>query len=226
MRKTLAILPVFSGLMLAGTPAQADGFAVGAGISTLGYGIHAATEVNSFLALRLNGNFGDFDVPDYGLLGSNLGGLDYDIDANMGTIGLLADFHPLGLSPIGGGFVLTAGMYYNQNEFDFTAIAGPGTVIGTAPVPPGTTVIANMSFDRKYAPYVGLGYDGTFQGVLPVSFFATAGVLFQGSPSVLLTESTGLVPQADLADEAAQIEDDASNYEYYPVVAIGLTISF
>jgi hypothetical protein len=226
MRKTLAILPVLSGLMLAGTPAQADGFAVGAGISTLGYGIHAATEVNSFLALRLNGNFGDFDVPDYGLLGSNLGGLDYDIDASMGSIGLLGDFHPLGLSPIGGGFVLTAGMYYNQNEFDFTAISGAGDTIGGVPIPAGTTVIANMTFDRKYAPYAGLGYDGTFQGVLPVSFFLTAGVLFQGGPSVALTESTGTVLQQFLDAEAAQIEDDASNYEYYPVVAIGLTISF
>lgn len=226
MRKTLAILPVLSGLMLAGTPAQADGFAVGAGVSTLGYGVHAATEVNSFLALRLNGNFGDFDVPDFGLVGDSLGGISYDIDANMRSIGLLADFHPLGLSPIGGGFVLTGGMYYNQNEFDFTADAPAGTVIGGAPLPVGATVISNMSFDRKYAPYLGLGYDGTFQGVLPVSFFATAGVLFQGGPSVALTESSGLIPQADLDAEAAQIEDDASNFEYYPVVAIGLTISF
>ena len=69
-------------------------------------------------------------------------------------------------------------------------------------------------------------YSGICQGVLPVSFFITAGVLFQGSPSVTLTESTGLVPQGDLDAEAAQIEDDASNYEYYPVVALGLTISF
>ena len=226
MRKILSVFPVFCGLMLAGTPAQADGFAVGAGVSTLGYGVHVATEVNSFLALRLNGNFGDFDVPDYGLLGSNLGGLDYDIDASMRSIGLLADFHPLGLSPIGGGFVLTGGMYYNQNEFDFTATAPAGTLIGSTPIPAGTSVLAAMSFDRKYAPYAGLGYDGTFQGIVPVSFFATAGVLFQGGPSVVLTESSGLASPGDLAAEAAQIEDDASNYEYYPVVAIGVTISF
>ncbi len=226
MRKFLTVLPILSGLMLAGAPAQADGFAVGAGVSTLGYGVHAATEVNSFLALRLNGNFGDFTVPDYGLLGSNLGGLDYDIDASMQSIGLLADFHPLGLSPIGGGFVLTGGIYYNQNEFDFTSQATAGTPIGGTPLPFDATVIANMTFDREFAPYAGLGYDGTFQGVLPVSFFITAGVLFQGSPSVTLTESTGLVPQGDLDAEAAQIEDDASNYEYYPVVALGLTISF
>ena len=76
------------------------------------------------------------------------------------------------------------------------------------------------------APYLGLGYDGTFQGFVPVSFFVTAGVLFQGSPSIVLTESTGAVPQADLDAEAQQFEDDASNFEYYPVIAIGLTIIF
>lgn len=226
MRKILAMLPVLSGLVLAGAPAQADGIAVGAGVSTLGYGVHVSTEVNSFLVLRLNGNFGDFDVPDFGTLGGDLAGISYDIDANMGSVGLLADFHPLGLSPIGGGIVLTAGMYYNQNEFDFTANAPAGTVIGGTPLPVGATVISNMSFDKKYAPYVGLGYDGTFQGILPVSFFATAGVLFQGGPSVTLSESSGFILPGDLAAEAQQIEDDAADFEYYPVVAVGLMISF
>ncbi len=226
MRKIFVILPILTGLLLVGTPARGDGIAVGAGVSTLGYGVHVATEVNSFLVVRLNGNFGDFDVPDFGLLGDSLGGISYDIDANMRSVGLLADIHPLGLSPVGGGFVLTAGLYYNQNEFDFTASVPAGTQIGTVTLPTSATVLSNMSFDREYAPYVGLGYDGTFQGVLPVSFFATVGVLFQGGPSVSLTESTGFVSQTDLDAEARQIEDDAQDFEYYPVLAVGVTISF
>ncbi|UCH74100.1 MAG: hypothetical protein JSU82_17605 [Rhodospirillales bacterium] len=226
MRKILIINLFLPAILLTGGPARADGFAIGAGISTMGYGIHAATEVNSFLALRVNGNFGDFTIPDYGLLSSSLGGLDYDIDARMKSIGLLADLHPLGLSPIGGGFVLTGGVFYNQNEFDFSAVSGAGDTIGGVPIPAGTSVIANMTFDREFAPYAGLGYDGTFQGALPISFFLTAGVLFQGGPSVALTESSGTVPQANLDAEARQIEEDAQDFEYYPVVAIGLTISF
>ena len=31
---------------------------------------------------------------------------------------------------------------------------------------------------------------------------------------------------AELAAEAAQLEDDASSFEYYPVFAMGVTISF
>ena len=223
MRKILAVFPVLSGLVLAGAPAQADGIAVGAGISSLGYGVHVATEVNSFLAVRLNGNFGDFDVPDFGLLGSSLGGIDYDIDASMRTVGLLADFHPLGLSPIGGGFVLTGGIYYNKNEFEFITEAagidvGGGTLSGR--------LVSTMTFDKQYAPYVGLGYDGTFQGILPVSIFATAGVLFQGSPSVTSSLVSGSCAGCNLALEASQLEDDASEFKYYPVIAVGLTISF
>jgi hypothetical protein len=226
MRKIPAVLAVLAGLALVGAPARADGVAIGAGVSTLGYGVHVATEVNSFLALRLNGNFGDFQVPDIDLIGGSLGGIDYDIDANMKTIGLLADIHPLGLSPIGGGFVLTGGIYYNRNEFEFSAAVPAGTVIGGTPLPGAATVISSMTFDTDYAPYAGLGYDGTFQGILPVSFFFTAGVLFQGSPSVVVTESTGLIPQPDLDAEARQMEADAQDFEYYPVVAVGLTISF
>ncbi len=226
MRKILVLLPILTGLLLAGGPARADGIAVGAGVSSLGYGVHVATEINSFLVVRLNGNFGDFDVPDFGLLGENLGGINYDIDAKMRSIGLLADFHPLGLSPIGGGFVMSAGLYYNQNEFDFTASVPAGTQVGGATLPVGATIISNMTFDKQYAPYVGLGYDGTFQGMLPVSFFATAGVLFQGGPSVALTESSGTIPQGDLDAEARQMEDDAQDFEYYPVLAVGLTVSF
>lgn len=226
MRKIPAIMAVLGGLTVAGAPARADGVAIGAGVSTLGYGVHIATEVNSFLAVRLNGNFGDFQLPDYALFDTSLGGIDYDVDASMKSIGLLADFHPLGLSPIGGGFVLTGGMYYNKNEFDFTANAPAGTVIGGTALPGAATVISKMTFDQEYAPYAGLGYDGTFQGILPVSFFVTAGVLFQGGPSITLTESSGTIGQADLDAEARQMEADAQDFEYYPVVALGLTISF
>jgi len=222
MRKIVTLISVLMFSLLLQAPARADGIAVGAGVSTLGFGIHAATEINSFLALRLNGNFGDFDVPDFGLLGSNLGGLDYDIDAKMQTIGLLADFHPLGLSPIGGGFVLTGGVYYSKNEFEFTTDGanipvGGGTVTGR--------LVSTMSFDQEYAPYVGLGYDGTFQGILPVSIFATAGVLFQGSPSVT-SSVIGTCTGCNLVVEASELAADASDFEYYPVVALGMTISF
>ena len=225
MRKIIIAFFMVLGLTFVGAQVKAEGIAVGAGVGTMGYGVHLSTEINSFLVMRVNGNFGSFTVPDMGLMSDSMAGLDYDIEAQMKSVGLIADIHPLGLSPIGGGLVLSGGIYYNRNEFELsTGTLGNVTVGGNLYAAPD--LIANYSFDQKYAPYAGLGYDGTFQGVLPVSFFLTAGVLFQGSPSVSIVDTTGQVIPADLATEAQQLEDDASSFEYYPVIAMGISISF
>lgn len=223
MRRLLRTL-LFTGALAGGaTPALADGIAVGAGVGTMGWELHAATEVNSFLALRANGNLGSFTIPDLGF-GSSYGGIGYDVKGDLRSFGVVADFHPLGLSPVGSGFVLSGGIYYNKNEFEFTSTTSGSFTVGgstyTSPI-----LVANATFPT-YAPYAAIGYDGTFHGVLPVSFFARAGVLFQGSPSVRMRDDTGQVNQADLNSEAQQLENDMSNYKYYPVVSVGLTISF
>lgn len=228
MRKILVVLSFVSSLVLFGAPAGAAGLSVGAGVSTLGYGVNVGAEINSFLVIRLNGNFGNFPVPDFGLLEGTSGGIDYDIEAQMMTIGLLADLHPLGLSPIGSGLVLTGGIYYSKNEFELTATPAGTVDIGGVPFA-GGTIIASMTFDTEYAPYVGLGYDGAFHTILPVSFFITGGVLFQGSPNVSLTTTDATFNAtfaAQIDDEARQIEDDVSSFEYYPVFAIGISIAF
>jgi len=229
MRKILTIMAVLLGLASFTAPARAD-IAVGAGVGTLGYGVHAATSLTDFVAIRFNANFGEMDVPGAELIGSTFGGIDYDIDASFGTYGLVADFHPMALSPIGAGLVLSGGIYYNNNEFTFTADPLADVMIGGQTFTAGSgRIISQMSFDTKWAPYLGLGYDGTFQGILPVSFFITGGVLFQGSPSVATTTTNAVFNSsfgAELAAEAAQLEDDASSFEYYPVFAMGMTVSF
>ena len=229
MRKVFSIIAVSLGLILSAGAARAE-IAVGAGVGTLGYGVHVATSMTDFITLRFNANFGEMDVPGGELFGSSFGGIDYDIDANFATYGLIADFHPLALSPIGAGLVISGGVYYNNNDFDFTATPTTDVDIGGQTFPAGSgSIISKMSFDTKWAPYLGLGYDGTFQGFVPISFFITGGVLFQGSPSVAMTTTNAAFNATfgtELAAEAAQLADDASSFEYYPVLALGLTISF
>jgi len=223
MRKIIGIIAVVGGLTAVAVPASAD-VAVGAGVGTMGWELDVATEVNTFLAVRLNGNVGSFTIPDLGF-GGSYGGIGYDVHGDLLSLGLVADFHPLGLSPIGSGFVLSGGLYYNKNEFEFTSTtAGSVTVGGTSY--PNPVLVANTTFP-DWAPYASVGYDGTFHGILPVSFFMRAGVLFQGSPSVTLRETSGLgILPTDLAAEAQQLQSDMANFEYYPVLAIGVTISF
>lgn len=229
MRKVLSILAVSLGLASFTGTARAD-MAVGAGVGTLGYGVHAAVSMTDFIAIRFNANFGEMDVPGIDMIGSTYGGIDYDLDASFGTYGLVADFHPMALSPIGAGLVLSGGIYYNKNEFTLTADPLADFNIGGTTVPGGSArVISKFGFDTEWAPYLGLGYDGTFQGFVPVSFFFTGGVMFQGSPSVTVTTDDPILNAAlgaELAAEAAQIEDDSSSLQYYPVIAMGVTISF
>ena len=230
MRKIISIIAVSLGLITAAAPARAD-MAVGLGVGTLGYGVHAAVSMTDFIAIRFNANFGDMDVPGAEIIGDSFGGIDYDVDASFATYGLIADFHPLALTPIGAGFVLSGGVYYNNNEFDFNADPATDVLIDDQVFAGAGSdrIIGKMSFDTEWAPYIGLGYDGTFQGFVPVSFFITGGVLFQGSPSVNLTTTNGAfnTTYADqLAAESAQLEDDASSFKYYPVLAMGVTISF
>lgn len=223
MRRTLRTLIVAGALGVGAAPALADGLAVGAGVGTMGWELHAATEVNSFLAVRVNGNVGSFTIPDLGF-GSTYGGIGYDVKGDLRSFGVVADFHPLGLSPIGSGFVLSGGIYYNKNEFEFRSTTTGSIDVGGQTVN-SPILVANASFPTT-APYLAFGYDGTFHGLMPISFFARAGVLFQGSPSVTMRDDTGQVNQGNLDNEAQQLEDDMSNYKYYPVLSIGMTIAF
>ncbi len=225
MRRTFRTALLSIALGAGSTPALADGFAVGAGFGTLGWELQAATEINSFLVLRLNGNVGSFTLP--GFYGSSFGGFDYDIEGDLRSVGLVADFHPLGLSPVGSGFVVSGGVYYNRNEFMFKSGTIDASTVGLGGSPSGSTqLIADVDFDADYAPYLAIGYDGTFQGVVPVSFYGRVGVLFQGSPNVTIRDTAGLVQPGDLASEEQQLEDDLSTFEYYPAISIGLTVSF
>lgn len=218
MRTTLAALVILLGLFGSPDSAKAD-VAIGAGISTLGVGGHGAVEINDFLVLRLNANFGSFD------LSGDYGGIEYDNEINFLTAGLLVDVHPFGVSPIGDGFVITAGAYYNANEMTFTASPTGTVVIGD-----NTYNIAAVQTDvefSEFAPFISLGYDGTFHTlVIPVAFFIKAGVLFQGAPDVTVRTVGGGVSKSDLNKEAQQIEDDLAVFEYYPVLSLGVTISF
>lgn len=226
MRKILTIAAVSVGLISSAGAARAE-VAVGAGIGTLGYGVHVSKSMTDFIAFRFNANFGEMDVPGGELIGDSFAGVKYDIDANFATYGLVADFHPLALSPIGAGLVFSGGVYYNNNEFDFTATPTTNVDIGGETFAAGSgSIIGKMSFDTKWAPYLGLGYDGTFQGFVPISFFLTGGVLFQGSPSVSLRETSGAISAGGLTVEAVQMQNEASSFEYYPVLSMGLTISF
>jgi hypothetical protein len=83
------------------------------------------------------------------------------------------------------------------------------------------------------APYVGLGYGRALSADGHFSFLFDLGVAFPGSPDVTL-DVTCNAPNAtlcaqlasDAAAEERELQDDADDYKYWPVLAIGVSYKF
>ncbi|WP_027366803.1 hypothetical protein [Desulfocurvibacter africanus] len=226
MGKGYARLTVF--LFLLGTllPAQAwclDVF-IGPRIGTLGAGAEAGIEFTDFIKLRGVVQGFKWTIDD-----KKVSGIEYDFGMNSFTAGALLDIHPLGISPVGGSFRVSAGAFYNANNFSLEAKPTETVTIGGTDYTASNVDRLDADVDfNDIAPYVGIGW-GTSPGLLPFSFTADMGVLYQGSPRVDLSSPRArdnAALAASIESEEDDMEDDLSSWKWYPVVMVGFAISF
>ena len=209
------------GMMLLLFPLQAQAVVgVTAKVGTTGLGADLTVPlISNWLNLRTGYNFGEIRPS------TTQAGINYKSDVHLESVPLLLDLHPFH-----GGFRITGGVYYNKNEADlFSTVdasdVGLGMGIGT------TTLNAHVSWSNEFAPYLGIGWgnaadDNTLDLPIAIGFSLDIGAFYQGSPDVLLTDSSGLVPPADLLREQQQLEDDLSDFKFYPVITVGIHIRF
>lgn len=148
-------------------------------------------------------------------------GIDYDGDLRLRSASLIADWHVFD-----GTFRISAGAFINGNE-----LAGKAD---------GNLDIGNDTYDarlqadidwRRFAPYLGIGWGNSMKGGR-LSFSTDLGVMFTGSPTARLTgeERTGLIDpsvfEEDLRREEADLNDEISDFKYYPVVTVGVNYRF
>ena len=209
MKKIILGLSITAASLLAGDNMLADG-ATGVKVGTLGIGIEYAVKVNEKLDLRLGVN-----KYDYSASGIE-SGVNYDIDLNLQTIAAIADYHAFD-----NGFVLSAGLMYNDNNLDFNANSGTHTVGDTS----YTTAIKGEVTFNKIAPYVGLGYSNVTKSA-GWGFSTELGALYQGKAKVDLTTTGGGVTTADIEKEENQLEDELSGYKWYPVLSVAVSYKF
>ena len=213
------------GMMLLILPMQAQAAVIGVGVTgkvgTTGLGGDVTVPlVSNWLNLRGGYNFGELRPS------TTQGGIAYKGDVHLESVPILLDIHPFH-----GGFRITGGVFYNRNEIDLSSVVDAST-IGLSGLGVGTaTVNANVGWSEEFAPYLGIGWgnaadDNTLDLPIAVGFSLDIGAFYQGSPDVLLTESTGTVSVADLAIEAAQIEEDMSDLKFFPVITVGIHIRF
>lgn len=203
---TLLLLPV---LLFCSVSAKAEkGFAIGGRFGTLGAGFEVTKALTKRTRLRVGANAFTFGTS------FNEAGISYDVDLRSRNIAAIFDFHPMN-----GNFRVSAGVFYNKNEFDadatgFIRIGGNDY---------NTSLNANVSFDRT-SPYIGVGWGNAVKEGRRLTHSFDLGLLYQGSPKVKLS-ATGVL-QSDLDQEALELEDALDSFKYYPVISYGISFKF
>jgi len=217
---TLAALAIGAGAGAGAAHAQSS-IAVGAGIGTTGGVVEAQVEITSFVQLRGGYNYFQYDHDD------TYDDIDYSGQLDLSTLAAFVDFRPFANS-----FIITGGAYFGEKTLDLAAASGQTYQIGGQTYSAAQVGTLSGAVDLEdTAPFVGVGWDTTFQGDGNIGFKFIAGAMFTGSPQVNLTSTGGTLSndanfQTQLATEEQNLQDDIDTYEVYPVIQAGLTLRF
>lgn len=221
MRRLLLI--ALAAAALAG-PAQAADFGLYAAAGTVGVGGGFAAMFNSHLGARLGYTTFEYEVNDI-----QESDLTLDGEAKLGGAQALLDWHPFG-----GGFRISLGA---MESAQLTARARP---IAASYTFEGVTYSADdigsatgrADYD-SVAPYAGVGFGRALSRDGRFAFSADLGVAFTGAPQVRLdvTCELGGAAQCDelashVAAEQAELQQDADDLKYWPVLSLGLSYKF
>jgi len=198
---------------------ETGGFGAGVKASTLGLGAEITYAVSPRLTMGVGINKYSSSTTD------TTDGIDYDVDLDLQTVAVLANFHPFA-----GSFRITAGAMINSNELGMTADCSAGCEVGGTTYTAAEVGALKAAVDfKRIAPYAGIGFGHSASSGL--GFTLDIGLLMQGSPNVDLTstggsESNNPVFQAELAQEEANAEDDIDGFTMYPVISAGINFRF
>lgn len=205
----------------------------GVQVSTLGLGVFAAWDVSEAFAVRGMVNYFGRD------LGHHEAGIEYKVDLQLQSIGLILDWYALR-----NGFRVSGGAFLNQNEF--SAIAkDSGLEIGDNLYDGVFDALVDFN---SVAPYLGISWNSG-RGRSGLSVGMEAGVLFQGTPRLSAngavttgagTECEFFISEAgnamvcsalaelkaDLEAEHRELGDELSSYELYPVISLSVLYRF
>jgi hypothetical protein len=223
VHKKVRALALLAGLASVGL-AQAADFGVYATAGTIGFGGGLAATFNDQFAARLGYTTYEYTVEDL-----EESDLVLDGKAELGGVHAFLDWHPFG-----GAFRLSVGAIENASlSAHAEPMAGTYTLNGTTY---SAQDIGEANATARYdsiSPYAGIGFGRTLSRDGRFAFSADLGVVFTGSPQVELN-ATCAAPNAmlcaeihdDVAAEEAELQREADELKYWPVIAIGLSYRF
>lgn len=243
----IAEIALFAPLARAADPPRYGSFGVGVG--THGMGIDYAYPVSAYLDVRLGYDFGsltfNYDDEDEEA-GTSISG---DAKLKFSSAKLLAD-----IKPFKGGFRISTGLYTGSPELDLDASGADDYDIGEGSYRGDLDAEGNIDLGST-APYLGIGWGGT-AGTSGFGASFDIGVIFASSPKVELDiagtacdlqANEGCDPndpaeptrftigdgsaqdqqfQANKEAEIAEVEDDAKDFDMWPVIRLGLHYRF
>jgi hypothetical protein len=218
MRVCVVSISLLALFLICGTATAGDRVAVGVKVGSLGVGAELDVRLTNHFAVSLAASAYEYDRTDED------SGITYDSTLDLDSMGVLLDWYPFA-----GSFHLTAGYFENENRLSAIGVPGPGDVfeIGgmTYTAAEVGDLTAAIEFDDT-APYFGLGWGNPFKG-RKLSFELDLGIYKQGNADVILATSQ-TVPglPAELAAEEAELEEDLEDYDFWPVIQIGLAWRF
>lgn len=215
--------------LLSSGPANAADVALGGKGGTLGLGVELTVGLGRQWNTRLGVN--GFNYSDR----REASDIEYDAEAKLQTASALLDFHPGGR-----GFRLTAGAIWNGTKVEGSSLTPSSGFYDIGGVRVPADILGTLDAEAEWdpiAPYLGIGWGNAVGANQKIGFSFDIGAVFQGEADVELTpvlpaDSPINTPAARQAleilldREEADIEDDAADYDIYPVVSIGVTYKF
>lgn len=223
LRSGLVALLVFGSFSVAAQDAPQIG--LGLKLGTTGVGLELSRGLGERVVLRGGYNVLTLDesIEDTDMT--------YDAELKKDSLSLLLDWHPWA-----GAFRLTGGVHsHSDNSLEIIAqpdTGGTYTINGRTYAANNIGVLDGVIGLEKTTPYVGIGW-GHAAKATGFTFLLDVGLQFQDSPGVKLSVDTCSLPVAvcaqlnsDIQAEVVQLEKDIEDYDFWPVVNLGLHYRF
>ena len=201
------------------------GFRIAPRVSTLGGGIEVAKGLSPRFGLR--GGFNYFTY-QYDATEEDVA---YDLELELKSFGVFADFHPFK-----GSFRISGGLLLNGNGLSGKAKPSGSFDIGEKTYT--SAEITSINLDVSYnslAPYLGVGWDTTFGDHEHWGFAFDVGLIYSGAAKVALgvnhnltntTPNTATDLETRRQKEERDLQEELNNLEWWPVLSAGFVYQF
>jgi hypothetical protein len=197
-------------------------FTLGAEAGSTGLGGSASWRFADHFGARAGMHYFSYDDTD------NIEGINYNAETRWMSEPLGIDFYPWKNCS----FRVTAGVLLNQSELTgISPSTGAGTFVNINGNDIDSGAVGDLALgieNQPVAPYLAIGGVFYLDRARRWSVGGEIGVAYTGDADVTLTRNgpPDAAIDAQLAAERQQVEDDANDIKFYPIVKVNVNFSF